>query len=293
MKMEIKRLVAVCLLAASCFWFFVVDKEKGTPSAAAGGSSSRGSPELAEDGGTKSSSEVILSPLPVLSPSVSVIDETAGYAMNSGKISENMRVALHADAPPGCEVLGPLDLEILAFGRDESIEWRGIGSLESKPGSVQGLRLFFGGDPSSILADLNGDETIRWSPSKSKAIMDGNYGSVSLFSFENGLLDPTTIQAVPSVNYDDERRWFIRWEAFLSDTLLVGTMEDDHELEESELRSMVLYLYDTDRRSLRRVHLPREVVSNETLSYSIAGYSDRAILFRDGDGEGFVTVYMP
>lgn len=110
----------------------------------------------------------------------------------------------------------------------------------------------------------------------------------ALFRIEAGRVVPDSMEEVPSINYDDKRRWFIQWETWISDSEIVGVFNEEDVAGHTVTRSG-LYLYDVDSRELKRVDLPYGFIDGSDPAIGILAASPEGLLIQTADGEKAVV----
>ena len=83
----------------------------------------------------------------------------------------------------------------------------------------------------------------------------GSYNLPRLYRIEGGQLEENSAQEIPAINFDDKRRWFIEWESWLTDSEILGTVNEDDFSGHVTVRT-VFYIYNVDSRELRRIETP-------------------------------------
>src|SRR5690606_33474724 len=137
---------------------------------------------------------------------------------------------------------------------------------------------------------------VQWSA----ASFDPNHGRLllvpleqtepaSLFRIEDGKILEDSREEVPSINYDDKRRWFIQWENWISDSEMVGVLNEE-DISGHTITRSVIYLYDMDTRELRRVDLPYGFITGNDPSIEIVSVSQDSLILNTTDGEKIVSL---
>ncbi len=131
---------------------------------------------------------------------------------------------------------------------------------------------------------------VRWSrailsPSGGKALfvpMDYLEGS-NVFNIVEGEIDEQSGQAIPSINYDDPRRWTIGWKHFLSKSTIVGTVNEEDFSGHTTVRSSI-YTYDLQTKTLSRIKVPDAIQQTLNNGINIEAVSEFAILVSSDNG---------
>ena len=79
--------------------------------------------------------------------------------------------------------------------------------------------------------------------------------SADVYDIKEGLVIEESRQEVPVINFDDQRRWHISWKSWISDSMIVGIMDEPDLRGEGPVREAI-YLYDTNKRELQHVKMP-------------------------------------
>ena len=83
----------------------------------------------------------------------------------------------------------------------------------------------------------------------------GNFPSADVYDIKDGFVIEESRQEVPVINFDDQRRWHISWKSWISDSMIVGIMDEPDLRGEGPVREAI-YLYDTNKRELQHVKMP-------------------------------------
>lgn len=212
-----------------------------------------------------------------------------GLGMNSDKISKEQRSELRQPLPEGYHIGQPIVPRILT-GKSDDVEWRkvGIGSFNSVSNDV--LSKLLGLDPAQIPQGIRDANRVLKSPSGGRVIVQMG-GSDLLFESKNRIIDVSSSQKIHCVNFDDKRRAFIIWESFMSESLIVGYLADDEDIEDLPSRQ-ILYTYDIDKMILRRVTFPKNVQEEEWKGFVVDSVAPSAVLLRWDGREDPMTVYL-
>lgn len=212
--------------------------------------------------------------------------DTPGFAMNRNDITHSLLTQLK----PDWLVIGSPVVAEAPASKDEIPNWKGLerASLtKSSPDivtEVGGLKL-----PDALAAT-------QWSAASFNA--DQNHllmvplemtEPAYLFKVKDGEILVDSREEVPSINYDDKRRWFIQWETWISDSEIVGVFNEEDISGHVVTRSGI-YLYNVDSRELRAVDLPYGFISGYDPSMEIVGVSPDGLLIKTTDGEKAVSL---
>ncbi len=209
-----------------------------------------------------------------------------GFAMNRNDITRSL---LTRDKPDWLSIGSPAFTESLADRRGGA-NWKNIG--ESKVTFSAGANLIKVGEmdlPASLA-------TMKWSAGS----FDSQHGRLLmvplemtepayLFKVENGKILEDSREEIPSINYDDKRRWFIQWETWISDSEIVGVINEE-DLSGHTVTRSGLYLYNVDTRELTRVDLPYGFISGEDPSIEVVAVSPDGFVINTTDGEKVVSL---
>lgn len=215
-----------------------------------------------------------------------------GLGMNSKKISENERLELHQPLPKGYHIVHPIRPRCVS-GKAKDVEWRsaGAGRVFFSIPNEELLARTLGLQPQQIPPGIRGTSQVLKSPSGQRVIANAGVSDV-LFQANNGVVDISSEKKIHSVNFDDKRRAFINWNAFASESLIVGLLSDDEEIENLPSRQ-ILYTYDIDRMILRRVIFPKSVQKEEWQGFFVIDdVAASAVLLRWEGQAGLMTVYL-
>jgi len=214
------------------------------------------------------------------------------FAMNSDKIDDEQRQQLRQNPPVGYQV-GAHFSPRYVMGACGDIEWRHVSKGKVLSTSKESMAGMLGLNPTDLPPSLNGDEMVLKSPSGRRVIVQsaGYADRVFLFEAEGGTIDLSSSERLHCINFDDRRRAFIRWEAFVGESLIVGRLADDGDLEKFPSRE-ILYAYDIDKRILRRVVFPKEVIDRHGENFMIDSAGQSALLLRWDRAEVPTTVFL-
>jgi hypothetical protein len=221
-------------------------------------------------------------PTQTIDPTYGILDKDGlpidpGLGMNSGKITEEQRLELRQPLPKGYHIGQPI-VPRWVIGRADDVEWREVGNGRFNLPSKDLLARLLGLDAAQIPPGIRGAFWVLKSPSGRRVIANSGV-SDSLFEAKNGVVDVSSMKKIYCVNFDDKRRTFIIWDSFASESLLVGHLSDDEEIENVPSRQ-ILYTYDIDKMLLRRVIFPKGVQEEIWDSFDIESVAPSALLLR-------------
>ena len=101
------------------------------------------------------------------------------------------------------------------------------------------------------------------------------------YDIKDGLVVASSAQPVPVINFDDDQRWHISWESWMDEATIVGVIEEEDTNGEGPVRTAI-YLYDTDKRELRRVIVPEALKPGRGEGMAIAAVAPDALLVAIG-----------
>ena len=233
-------------------------------------------------------------PTQTIDPTYGILDKDGlpidpSLGMNSGKITEEQRLELRQPLPEGYHIGQPI-VPRWVNGEADDVKWRPVGDgCFNSPGEDLLARLL-GLDPAQIPPVIRGASMVLKSPSGGRVIVYLG-GSTLLFEAKNGSIDVSSKKKVHCVNFDDKRRAFILWDSFASESLIVGHLSDDEDIENLPSRQ-ILYTYDLDKMILRRVIFPKGVQEEVWDGFVIVSVSPSALLLRWDKKKDPMTVYL-
>jgi hypothetical protein len=215
-----------------------------------------------------------------------------GFAMNSNKMDKEQRLELRQQPPPGYHVGEPMSPRHV-IGKADDLAWRNVGAGKFNPGKKEHLAKLLGLNPEHLPPGIFGDYMVLMSPSGRKVIVQssGSSDSAFLFAAANGVIDVSSAKKVHCINFDDKRRAFIRWESFVGESLIVGCLSDDGDLEDYPIRQ-ILYTYDIDKMMLRCVIFPKDVHAHYGDDFIIDSVAPSAMLLIWDRKQQPMTVYL-
>lgn len=215
------------------------------------------------------------------------IDPSLG--MNSDKITKEQRWELRQPVPEGYHIGQPI-VPRLVTGKSDDVGWRKVGTGSFNSVSNDLLAKLLGLDPEQIPPGVREAGRVLKSPSGGRVIVHLG-GSDLLFEAKNGTIDVSSQKKIHCVNFDDKRRAFIIWDSFASESLVVGYLADDEDIEDSPSRQ-ILYTYDIDKMMLRRMTFPKSLQKEEWKAFVIDSVAPSAVLLRWDGTEEPMTVYL-
>ena len=105
--------------------------------------------------------------------------------------------------------------------------------------------------------------------------------TADVYDIKDGIVVASSIQPVPVINFDDDRRWHISWESWIDESTIVGMMEEEDPKGEGPVR-VAIYLYNTSKRELRRVVAPEALKPGRGEGIAIAAVAPDALLIATG-----------
>ena len=209
--------------------------------------------------------------------------------MNSNKLTKEQRFELRQQPPKGYQVGQPI-VPRCVTGKAKDVTWRKVADGSFNLVSEDIMAKLLGLDPSKIPPIVRGAGRVLKSPTGGRVIVHLG-GTDLLFEAKNGTINVSSEKKVHCVNFDDKRRAFILWDSFASESLIIGHLADDEDIEDLPSRQ-ILYTYDIDKMILRRVTFPKDVQKNEWKCFVIEDVAPSAVLLRwDGEEEP-MTVYL-
>ncbi len=213
-------------------------------------------------------------------------------AMNSGKITTQQLAALRQPLPKGYHIGSPIIPKYIS-GKEDGLEWRKVWDGNFNTYHKDALAKLLGLDVEQLPPSVFVGDSVLKSPSGKRIIVQGNNSNRSLlFEAREGVIDVSTEKNIHSVNFDDRRRAFISWISFVSESLIVGTLADDEDVEKLPSRH-IIYTFDIDAMLLRRIVFPKDVQEEEggfIFIDSVA--SPSTILVRWDSKKEPITVYL-
>lgn len=218
--------------------------------------------------------------------------ENPSFAMNSDRMSESQRLELRQSLPKGY-LIGPSITPRTVSGIADKIEWHKVGEKNCNPGNKENMARVLGVDVAKIPAGVRGDDWVLKSTSGQRVLVQsgGNSDRATLFEAKGGIVDGSSGKKVHCINFDVQRRTFIFWDSFVNDSLIIGHLVDDEDLEDLPSRH-ILYCYDLDKMILQRFSLPEVVQETEAESFVIDSVAPSAILVRFDKNQELVTVFL-
>ena len=214
-----------------------------------------------------------------------------GLGMNSDRISEEQRLQLRQQPPNGYHIGAPVNTSFIE-GRASDIAWRRVQAGTSDPGTKKLLARLLEMDEERLPPSVDGDEIVLKSPLGTRVIVQAPEYSDSalLFELKNGVAELATFRTVHRINFDDKRRAFIDWIAFIDESVIVGQLADDEDVEDLPSRN-TLYIYDIDKATLSRVNFPEGAQDKISPGFVIDSVAESgALLIKDG--KSVLTVYL-
>lgn len=268
---------AVLLVAGAGTAVYIATNPKAAPSALAAGS---------KDPEATGKSTGPGSPDPTRPKSEREGKNTRGLAMNRNEATTSL---LTRAKPDWLSIGAPIVAEE-SPSKDISQNWKGPEYVPIKKSSP---------DTVSEVGELKFPEalaSIHWSsasfdPKRGRLLMVPLDGAepASLFKVETGEILVDTREEVPSINYDDKRRWFISWGTWVSDSEIVGVFNEEDFSGHTTVRAGI-YLYHVDRREMRRVDLPYGFIAGNDPSIEVVEVSPEGLVIRTVDGDKVVLL---
>jgi hypothetical protein len=215
-----------------------------------------------------------------------------GLGMNSDKITKEQRMELCQPIPKDYHIAPPISPKIV-MGKADNIEWRNVSEGSFNLPSEDLLAKLLGLAPAQIPPSIRRVSELLKSPSNGRVIVQsgGGVDRALLFDVKNGIIDLSSEGIIYSVNFDDKRRAFIRWDSFVSESLIIGHLTDDEDVENLPSRQ-ILYTYDIEKMLLRRVSLQKDVQKEEWEAFVIDSVALSAVLLRWDRTQELMTLYL-
>lgn len=214
-----------------------------------------------------------------------------GLAMNSNKMSKEQRMELRQQPPPGYHVGEPLHPRFIS-GKTNDISWRDAQDDNLQPGNKEAIAELLGLSPEHLPSGIFGDYFVLRSPSKKRVIVhSGSNNSAFLFTAESKGEKVSSATKFHCINVDDKRRGFIRWKSFVSESVIVGILSDDGDLENFPSRQ-IIYTYNINSTTLRRLIFPNDFLEKYGDLFIIDSVAPSAVLIKWDRGQQLMTAYL-
>jgi|GEM_PF-3141304 len=208
-------------------------------------------------------------------------DDANNWAMNK---NTEMRAFYSQPPPPWLRIGKPVSSHI--GGETGSIQWTRKTGAEMKQhfGDKQRVAAIASGTvklPISLSDRALSYTIVNNNRSRAVIAKSGYHLSADVYKIKDGLVIEDSAQEIPVINFDDDRRWHITWQTWFSESTLVGVMEEEDLNEEGPTR-VALYLYETEKRELRRVEIPETIKPAPGEGIAIVAASSNALLITIG-----------
>jgi hypothetical protein len=215
-----------------------------------------------------------------------------GLGMNSDKITEEQRMDLRQPVPKNYHIAPPISPKYVT-GKADNIDWRNVSDGSFNSPSEDLLAKLLGLTTAQIPPSVRRVSKVLKSPSNGRVIVQsgGGIDRALLFDIKNGMMDVSSEKIIHSVNFDDKRRAFIRWDSFVGESLIIGHLTDDGDIENFPSRQ-ILYTYDIEKMLLRRVSLQKDVQKEEWEAFVIDSVARSEVLIRWDRTQELMTLYL-
>ena len=128
-------------------------------------------------------------------------------------------------------------------------------------------------------------------PDKTRAIISkgGTTISAGVYAIRDGKVVEDSSEDIPVINFDDERRWNINWESWISNEEIVGTINEEDVSGDMIVRTG-LYLYDTSKKELRQIEIPKQEGQIQDPGIGIVAAAPNALLVTNGGKEQVLII---